>query len=145
MTPTLYIGIDPGTKTGFAIWNAQKQQFQQVSTMPIHKAMEDVKKYHALGHLIEVVIEKPPKGWSGNNAARAQGAGSIRRDFTVWRDMMEDLKIPFRTVVPSRKGLTKMQPEQFRKMTGWQGRTSNHARDAALMVYGSTMYKKMIA
>ena len=29
---------------------------------------------------------------------------------------------------------------RFAKLTGWQGRTSEHARDAAMLVYGMTRY-----
>ena len=32
--------------------------------------------------------------------------------------------------------MTKWSAEVFADMTGWKGRTSNHARDAALLVYG---------
>jgi len=32
--------------------------------------------------------------------------------------------------------MTKLDREQFKKITGYEGVTSEHARDAALLVYG---------
>ncbi len=37
---------------------------------------------------------------------------------------------------PPRAGATKWTADTFRRITGYTGRTSNHARDAALLVYG---------
>jgi hypothetical protein len=66
---------------------------------------------------------------------KLMGAGSVKRDCEIWEEFCENYDIPY-TAVPPRKGLTKWDAETFNKMTGWQGRTSNHARDAALLVWG---------
>ena len=63
------------------------------------------------------------------------GAGSVRRDCEIWEEFCNHYKIPF-DAVPPRKGLTKWDADTFAKVTGYKGRTSNHARDAALLVFG---------
>lgn len=48
---------------------------------------------------------------------------------------MKDEGIEFRALPPT-KGATKMSAEAFRDLTGWRGRTSEHSRDAAMLVFG---------
>ena len=64
------------------------------------------------------------------------GGGSIggSRDATR-EDFLTDKKIPFEMVAPSRNS-TKLSAEVFKRLTGWQGRTSEHSRDAAMLVFG---------
>ena len=38
--------------------------------------------------------------------------------------------------VPPKNNKTKMTAEAFERMTGWKGRTNEHGRDAAMLVYG---------
>ena len=76
--------------------------------------------------------------WLGNKGREAlQGAGSIKRDATIWEDFLTDKKIPFEMVAPSRNS-TKLSAEVFKRLTGWQGRTSEHSRDAAMLVFKMT-------
>jgi hypothetical protein len=63
------------------------------------------------------------------------GAGSVKRDCAIWEDFCRDLGIDY-IPVPPQAGLTKWPADYFNKVTGWKGRTSDHARDAALLVYG---------
>ena len=36
------IGIDPGTNTGFAVWNITEQRFESISCLKIHQALDEV-------------------------------------------------------------------------------------------------------
>ena len=76
--------------------------------------------------------------WFGkdkNISAKLQGAGSIKRDCSIWEDFLQDYEIPFRAV-PPQKGCTKWTEEYFKMVTGWKGKTSSHSRDAAVLVFG---------
>lgn len=64
-----------------------------------------------------------------------QGAGSVKRDASIWEEFCTDYEIPFRALPPI-KGGTKLQPDYFKALTGWKGKTSEHARDAAMIVFG---------
>ena len=49
------IGIDPGTKTGFAVWDREEKKFVKVETRGIVSAMHQVK--FLLGDEVVIRIE----------------------------------------------------------------------------------------
>ena len=135
------VGIDPGKHTGIAIWNTNTQHFEYIDTVPIHKAMETVKDWEYPVRGIKVYFEDarqrkwlPKDATSSEYRGHLMGAGSVKRDSVIWQDALTDWGIPFE-MVPPRPGATKWNADTFRRVTGYKGRTSNHARDAALLVY----------
>ena len=134
MSKKAYIGIDCGKHTGIAL--SVGGELKSLMTVPIHNAMFFVLEcLNTYGKDLFVIFEDArQRKWipTGN---RSQGAGSVKRDAVIWEDFLKDLGIRYRAV-PPRKGSTKWDAETFARITGWTGRTSNHARDAALLVYG---------
>lgn len=134
-----YIGIDPGKKTGFAVWDHDAKYLAEVATMSITQAMEKVRMMaDVLGREnIRLYIEDArQRTWFGNSGPEKwKGAGSICRDCTIWEDFCREQGIEYRMMAPS-AGCTKLGASQFKALTKWQGRTSNHARDAAMLVFG---------
>ena len=133
------VGIDTGRHTGFAVWDTEKRQLDFVDTIPIHEALLRIwSQRHAN---VEVYFEDArQRKWYGTRTAKEdrnklQGAGSVKRDSTIWEDALTDWGIPFHAVAP-KHNTTKMTPEFFRALTGWKGRTSEHSRDAAMLVFG---------
>lgn len=136
----IYIGIDPGTHTGVAVWDTKERKFLSLETLPIHQALIKVMMWRdRVGHDLQVVFEDArQRTWFGkdkNTSAKLQGAGSIKRDCSIWEDFCKDYQIPF-LAVPPMKGGTKLSAAYFKAISGWKGRTSNHARDAAMLVIG---------
>ena len=134
------IGIDPGTHTGMAVWDTKERRFLSLETLPIHQALIKVMMWRdRIGHDLQVVFEDArQRTWFGrdkNTNAKLQGAGSIKRDCSIWEDFCKDYQIPF-LAVPPMKGGTKLSKAYFKTISGWKGRTSNHARDAAMLVIG---------
>ena len=134
------IGIDPGTHTGVAVWDTKEGRFLSLETLPIHQALIKVMMWRdRIGHDLQVVFEDArQRTWFGrdkNTNAKLQGAGSIKRDCSIWEDFCKDYQIPF-LAVPPVKGGTKLSEAYFKTISGWKGRTSNHARDAAMLVIG---------
>lgn len=137
------IGIDCGKHTGIAVWDTISRAFWMVDTVPIHKALELVRELDALrAGQIKVYIEDarqrkwlPKDATSSEYRGHLMGAGSVKRDAVIWQDALTDWGIPFE-MVPPRAGATKWDADTFARITGYKGRTSNHARDAALLVYG---------
>jgi len=132
------IGIDTGVHTGYAVWDTEDQRLLSCKTMKIDVAMETIRETWEAGYSILVIIEdaRLRKFFKGENmAAKQQGAGSIKRDAKIWEDYLTRLRIDFKLVNPtSRK--TKITSEYFKKISKFEGRTSNHARDAAMLVLG---------
>ncbi len=131
------IGIDPGTHTGVAVWDTREGKFLSLETLPIHKALLRVLVLTS-DQVVEVVFEDArQRTWfgKGDTNAKAQGAGSVKRDCSIWEDFCRDYGIPFQAKPPV-KGATKVSAGYFKMVSGWTGRTSEHARDAAMLVIG---------
>ena len=137
------IGLDPGKNTGIAVWNTETQSFETVDTVLIHEALfaiwdrwahydDDVRVYFEDARKRQYL---PRERNASEYRGKLMGAGSVKRDSVIWQDALTDWGIPF-TMVPPRAGATKWTADTFRRITGYTGRTSNHARDAALLVYG---------
>jgi len=139
------VGIDVGTHTGLAVWDTTAQRFIEVTSLPVHAALLRVKELAERlaykGNGIEVVFEDARlRKWYGHNTAardraRLQGAGSVKRDSTIWEDALTDWGIPFSKVAP-KNNITKMRADYFARLTGWTGTTNEHGRDAAMLVFG---------
>ena len=134
----IIIGIDTGTNTGIAVSNKPERKFLQILSLPIHRAMELVLKYHQQhGAALFVRFEDARlRKWLKDKSPESlQGAGSIKRDCTIWDDFLKDHGVHYASIGP-RAGLTKIPADKFSLITGWEGKTNNHARDAAMLVYG---------
>lgn len=132
------IGIDPGTHTGVAVWDTRVGKFLSLETMPIHQALMEVYKWRQRPVEIQVVFEDArQRTWfgKGDTNAKAQGAGSVKRDCSIWEDFCKDYGIPF-WAKPPVKGATKVSADYFKMVSHWEGRTSEHSRDAAMLVLG---------
>lgn len=127
------IGIDPGTNTGFAV--KYDGVFAQIRTVTICEAIEEVRRIHAeFGERLTLRIEDARLRTYFGKAGREKlmGAGSIKRDCTIWEEEMSRLAIPFQMVHP--KDVKATTSDFFKKITGWVGRTSIHAREAAWLI-----------
>lgn len=131
------IGIDPGTHTGMAVWDSKEGKFLSLETLPIHRAMVEVMNLRIGREILVVFEDARQRKWygKGNTNAKLQGAGSVKRDCSIWEDFCKDYGIPFRAIPPV-KGATKITPEYFKLISHYQGRTSEHSRDAAMLVIG---------
>lgn len=137
------IGIDTGVNTGIAVWNATDKKFISIETMPIHQALRLVESYW-LEQTNAVVVyfeDARKRRWIPDShdirreMGRRMGAGSVKRDAVIWEDFCRDLGITFNAIKPQ-AGATKLDAEVFARLTGWTKRTSNHSRDAAMLVFG---------
>ena len=137
----IHVGIDTGTNTGVAVWDGDAKRFLLIETMPIHAALLYVLEMHQEGRKQTVYFEDARlRTWYGTRTAKEdrdklQGAGSIKRDCAIWEDALTAWGIPFRKVAP-KENATKRTADWFRRITGWTGRTNEHGRDAAMLVYG---------
>lgn len=135
----IIIGIDTGTKTGFAV--NMDGKIIQLATVGIIEAMDRVLDYYSqFSKDIVVCIEDARKRkWLPPNVGkeRLKGAGSVSRDGAIWQEFCEYHDLPYILVPPAHlAGLTKRTEKDFREITGWHGkRCSEHARDAGLMTW----------
>ena len=140
----IYVGIDTGTHTGYAVWDSTSKELKECTSLMIHQAMEKVRRLHReYGSDLLVRIEDPrQRTWFGTERMsrdeerkRLQGVGSVKRDASIWEDYLSDAGIRFQMVAPKHNA-TKMSAEYFKAVTKWTARTNEHGRDAAMLVFG---------
>lgn len=143
MSYKYYIGIDPGVNTGLCVWSSEDKQIRTLHSVKIHEAMQHVKFMVASwpGKVFVRFEDARQRKWIPRQKnERAEkglwaGAGSIKRDCTIWEDYLTSIGVPFEMVAP-KNNKTKVKADYFNKLTGWTGKTNEHARDAACLVIG---------
>jgi len=135
----ILIGIDTGVKTGFA--HSIDGVLQDISTETILSAQErvlDIRNEAAQsGVKLVVCIEDVRKRtWVDRSIGkeRMQGVGSVKRDCGIWQEFCERNGLCHILVAPANID-TKRTAKDFELITGWSARTSEHARDAGMMIY----------
>lgn len=131
------IGIDPGKHTGLTVYDPSNKNIISIDTMLIHSAIEFVYRLHNENMVRMVYLEDARKRGHGGPKGdpKRQGAGSIKRDCTIWEDFLKDNDIKFTLVAPQ-SNTTKLDAKRFMSLTGWQQRTNEHGRDSAMLVWG---------
>lgn len=134
----ILIGIDPGTNTGFA--KSFDGKLHEVKTYSIVQALEAVAHTAKWAksqdqQLIVYIEDARQRKWVTGGREKLQGVGSIKRDCGIWEEFCVYHDIAFELVAP-KNNKTKLSAEQFKRYTGWAHRTSEHARDAAMLIWG---------
>ena len=132
----MIVGIDTGVNTGIAVWDMKWKMLTMVETVKIHRAMELVRLF-TIDNVIKVRVEDArQRKWFGSaGREKLQGVGSVKRDAVIWEDFLTDLKVDFEMVAPKNNS-TKMDAKTFKAMTGYNGSTTDHGRDAGMLVFG---------
>lgn len=135
----ILIGIDTGVKTGYA--HSIDGVLQEVSTQSILSAQDKVHKAFEEARLSDVefvvcIEDVRKRTWVDRSIGkeRMKGVGSVTRDCSIWQEFCERYNIPHLLIAPANID-TKRNSKDFKMITGWQGRTSEHARDAGMMIY----------
>lgn len=134
------IGIDPGVSTGFAI--AKDGKIINVKTVDFWDCIKLLRDMQNMG--IVVYVENPNANKpvffkrGANNAAMmqrvAQNVGSNKRDAQLIIQFCERYKIDVRPQKPL--GTKSIDANYFELLTGYKERTSQHGRDAAMLIAG---------
>lgn len=136
----IWIGIDPGEHTGVAVWDGAQRNFVTVVTLPLHRALELVRGWQNVRPCV-IFEDARQRRWfprernASEYRGRLMGAGAAKRDAAIWEEFLKDNGIDYEAHRPQAGG-TKWSADYFARVTGYTGRTSEHARDAAVLVYG---------
>lgn len=138
-----YIGIDTGTNTGICVWNRKEKFIRYIETMPIYKVLSEVERWHrhteggVFVRLEDARLRKwiPKQKNERAERGRREGAGYVKAHAQIWEQFLTDYNIPFELVAP-KNNKTKVTQAYFNKLTGFNDKCSQHARDAAMLVIG---------
>lgn len=137
----IVIGIDPGMHTGLAVWDTSSRQFLDIRCSGIVSAMDyldDIAYNRGIG--LVVFEDARQRTWIPREKdlaqvkGRAMGAGSVKRDCSIWQEWCEARSIQYIASRP-KTGMTKLTDAYFRGITGYDRRTNEHGRDAAMLVF----------
>lgn len=131
------IGIDPGVNTGVAVADGGKLvSVESMSAVEAEGCVMQCLEMYGLPNVFVRFEDARMRQWFGSKGREAlQGAGSIKRDCSRWQEFLEHHNIPHSRVAPQ-ANRTKLTADQFKAITKWQGRTNEHGRDAAMLVFG---------
>ena len=133
---TTTIGIDPGKATGIAIYrDAALCELRTVAPAEIEALI--VEHAPALVVFEDSRMQSPvfSRGTSPRAMLKiARNVGEIDQLCRQIEDICKRLVVPRIGVSPLRKG-SKLTAARFAKVTGWQGRSNQHERDAAMCAF----------
>lgn len=153
----IHIGIDAGVKTGFAVWSSIRKEFINISTKTWWEAISSIKTWsHAVEPGVQLIVHVEDVSQNksifqliptynntpGNHTTKLSAAGKTAERIGRVKEK-SDLVISYCeiygiTVIrhkPTKKSMTKLNAQTFKNITGYDKRTSEHARDAAMMIY----------
>lgn len=135
----ILIGIDTGVNTGYAVAmdHGNGGELHEVECLSITKAMQsiqEIKAIHGKDNLKLYIEDARKRTWFKGGREKAQGVGSVKRDAQIWEDWCIEQEFNYSMVHP-KANATKTKADLFKKITGWTGRTNEHARDAAMLVF----------
>lgn len=145
--PQYVLGIDPGVKTGFAVYDRGKRELRICDTLSFWDTVDKLEEFTIDCGLsgFEVILEDNSanatfRGRGRNPAAHSamekisRNVGSVQRDQQLLVEYMISKGIKHRLIKPTHS-TTKMNDELFKKITGWKARTSSHSRDAGILCW----------
>ena len=137
------IGVDPDVdRNGVAIWDKRCHSFSFVGNMRIFELLDKIQEISDSGEPLLVVIEA---GWMINKSnfhgrkgqSKSVGekiAKSVGANHQVGKVVEEYCcvnNINYKLIKPQGK----KNAAEFKRITGWQGRTNSEMRDAAMLVF----------
>ena len=134
------IGIDPGKKTGLAIWDTYREKYDAVKTLDFW-GVHDLLKLAYPPALCVLVIEDPKQNkatfFHRETGAKkrekiSRNVGANMEHATLLIERFESLGYDVRAIKPTKR---KWSADTFKRETGYDKRTSEHARDAARLAW----------
>lgn len=139
MNKKILIGIDTGVNTGFAVAidSGNGGDLQKVECLSITQAMANINELvteHGKENIKLYIEDARLRTWFTGGREKAQGVGSVKRDAQIWENWCKEQDLNYIMIHP-KANATKTKADVFKKRTGWSGRTNEHARDAAMLVF----------
>ena len=133
------IGIDTGVNTGYAVAEDKGNggELFEVRSLTITQAMNRTLEFvvhYGKENVCLFIEDARQRTWFTGGREKAQGVGSVKRDAQIWEDWCKEQGINYKMIHPAANA-TKKKAIDFTRETGWAGRTNEHARDAAMLVF----------
>lgn len=138
---TYLIGIDGGVLTGFAVYDRKARHLTRVDTTTFWGAYEAVRIYNITSTAVIIeapqlnrpVFDRDSADSHKKHGRLAMNVGSVKRESQL---LAEGLRRAGYLVIEEKPTTAKWDAMYFARVTGWPKRCSQHARDAAKLVFG---------
>lgn len=137
------IGIDGGLHTGVAVWDTTKKEFVHMKTVDFWIAYEWISSSFSANETM-VYVEDPSQNkpvWRRRGmkdyefSKKCQSVGAVKRETTLLIKGLRIKGFQVKAIRPKKGSYTKMKADTFKKLTKCKMRSSQHARDAAMLVF----------
>jgi len=156
------VGIDAGERTGIAVKRLSDNEYIFVKTFARWKAALYIMQLAREHNIFVVYEDATQRSWFGSAEAaiypkikraistkyatvsekefniwkgKLIGSGYAKADSQFWGELLKGNKIDFKPQAP-KASKTKLNANLVAKISGYTGSTSNHARDAIMLVHG---------
>lgn len=134
--PPTVMGMDPGAHTGVALYRGGTLvALETITPREIAAKLADVMPARLVFE--DSRLESFVWTSASSKAAAlkmARNVGQIDAWCTLITEICADLGIPCHGISPKAKG-AKVAADAFGRITGWEGRTNGHERDAAMVAW----------
>ncbi len=130
----MIIGLDPGTHTGIAYFNSGR--LESLQTIAPHQIRDAIIRARRVIFEDSRLISHVYTTTSSRAAAlkMARNIGEIDAWCKLIVAYCEEKGIPAHGISPKTKG-AKLNAAQFKYLTGWDGKSNEHERDAAMCAW----------
>lgn len=142
-----FIGIDPDK--GWAEWDGDRQEFIAIETVDFFKIIEKISWLRLTANKNNIVffVEAPYKNIPTFNRkeistdnirifdAKAQRVGANKEKAKLIVGYINHCGFKCYEIKPNKYSFNKLTAEKFFQITGYKELTSEHGRDAAMLVY----------
>jgi len=134
------IGIDPGANTGIAVaQNGQLYSLHTIEPQDLQALLREYSEWSGLSVVFEDSRLQSHVWMSTANRAVSLKMARNLGQVDAWCSLIEaacaQYAIPCTGVSPKAKG-AKVTAATLKRLTGWEGRSNQHERDAAMLVIG---------
>lgn len=132
----LILGIDPGANTGVArIEDGQLVSLQTIAPHEIERTLREAAPDRVVFEDSRLQSHTWTRGKSiAATAKMARNVGQVDAWCSLITAVCGELGIPAHGISPKSKG-AKTKEAAFVEATGWQGRSNEHTRDAAMVAW----------
>lgn len=130
------LGIDPGANTGVAIFqDGALLELRTIHPIDIASVLEELRPARVVfedSRLISHLFTTNQRSAVAKSMARKVGQVDMVCSMLV--ALCERMKIEAHGISPKAKG-AKVEAERFAEITGWEGSSNEHTRDAAMVAW----------
>ncbi len=132
----LILGIDPGANTGVATFiDGALARLDTISPHEIERTLREAMPARVVFEDSRLQSHTWTRAKSGAASAKmARNVGQVDAWCTLITAICSELGIPAHGISPAGKG-SKVQADRFAILTGWQARSNEHERDAAMVAW----------